>query len=303
MTVRVRIGVDIGGTFTDFTVLGADGAQRLWKEDSTPDDPVRAIETGLRALAEQEGETVEQLLGRTDLLVHGTTIATNILIQRSGPPPACSARRGSATSSTSATATSPSGSTSGCRTRSRWCRGTCGSACLSGSVRAARSSVRSTRPRCAPRPRRSARHGVQAVAVAFLWSIANDAHERRACEILAEELPGVEVRRSSDVLPEIREWERTSATVLSAYVLPAIGAYLRRLRGAARRPHVGARAADHADQRRLLVDRARSCVRPSPCWRSGPAAAPAAALPPRACGSASATSSRSTWAAPASTSA
>jgi len=43
MSGRVRIGVDIGGTFTDFTVLGADGAQRLWKEDSTPDDPVRAI--------------------------------------------------------------------------------------------------------------------------------------------------------------------------------------------------------------------------------------------------------------------
>ena len=86
MSARLRIGVDIGGTFTDFTVLGDDGAQRLWKEDSTPDDPVRAITSGLVALAEQSDETVEELLGRTDLLVHGTTIATNMLIQRSGPP-------------------------------------------------------------------------------------------------------------------------------------------------------------------------------------------------------------------------
>ena len=63
---------------------------------------------------------------------------------------------------------------------------------------------------------------VAAVAVAFLWSIVNPDHERRASEILADELHGVEILRSCDVLPEIREWERTSATVLSAYVLPGI---------------------------------------------------------------------------------
>ena len=71
---------------------------------------------------------------------------------------------------------------------------------------------------------------VAAVAVAFLWSIVNPAHEIRAAEILAEELPHTNVIRSADVLPEIREWERTSATVLSAYILPGIDtSYLNRV--------------------------------------------------------------------------
>jgi len=229
MTGRVRIGVDIGGTFTDFTVLGADGAQRLWKEDSTPDDPVRAIETGLRALADQGSETVEQLLGRTDLFVHGTTIATNILIQRSGPPIGllCTEgfrdvlyfRDGYKPERFNIRLPHPEPLVP------RYLRlGVPERVGPSGQVQR---PLDEAAVRAAAVEFRAA--GVQAVAVAFLWSIANDAHERRACDVLAEELPGVEVRRSSDVLPEIREWERTSATVLSAYVLPAIGAYLRRV--------------------------------------------------------------------------
>ena len=70
-------------------------------------------------------------------------------------------------------------------------------------------------------------HGVKAVAVAYLWSIVDSSHEKRTAEIVREELPGVEVLCSSDVLPEIREWERTSSTVLSAYIAPIIGDYLR----------------------------------------------------------------------------
>ena len=71
--------------------------------------------------------------------------------------------------------------------------------------------------------------GVRTLAVAFLWSVANPVHERRAAEIARDEIPDVRVICSVDVLPEIREWERTSAAVLSAYVLPAVEAYLRRL--------------------------------------------------------------------------
>jgi N-methylhydantoinase A len=277
MSGRVRIGVDIGGTFTDFTVLGADGAQRLWKEDSTPDDPVRAIETGLRALADQEGETVEQLLGRTDLFVHGTTIATNILIQRSGPPIGLLCTEGFRDTLYFRDGFKPE------RFNIRLPhpeplvprylrlgvpervgpRGEVQRPLDEDAVRAAAAEFRAA--------------GVQAVAVAFLWSIANDAHERRACEVLAEELPGVEVRRSSDVLPEIREWERTSATVLSAYVLPAIGAYLRRLESM-----LAERALERAP---LIMQINGGCSSigeilraPVTVLASGPAAAPAAAL-------------------------
>ena len=192
---------------------------------------MRAIETGLHALAQQRrARPSSELLGRTELLVHGTTIATNMLIQRTGPPVGllCTEgfrdvlyfRDGYKPERFNIRLPHPEPLVP----RHLRHRG-------AGADRPARRGARAARRarRCAPRPPTFRAAGVQAVAVAFLWSIANDAHERRACEILGEELPGVEVRRSSDVLPEIREWERTSATVLSAYVLPAIGDYLRRL--------------------------------------------------------------------------
>ncbi len=80
-----RIGVDIGGTFTDFTVARESGELLLWKQDSTPDDPGRAVVQGLAAVAEQLDTDVAGLLGETGFFVHGTTVATNMLIQRNGP--------------------------------------------------------------------------------------------------------------------------------------------------------------------------------------------------------------------------
>ena len=80
-----RIGIDIGGTFTDFTILHGDGNVTLWKEDSNPANPILPLAAGLEALASQFGCDLAQFLSRTELLVHGTTIATNMLIQRNGP--------------------------------------------------------------------------------------------------------------------------------------------------------------------------------------------------------------------------
>jgi N-methylhydantoinase A len=84
--MNYRIGVDVGGTFTDFTVARSSGELLLWKEDTTPDDPGRAVLSGLHAVAEQLGTDLGGLLSSTELLVHGTTVATNMLIQRNGPP-------------------------------------------------------------------------------------------------------------------------------------------------------------------------------------------------------------------------
>ena len=121
--------------------------------------------------------------------------------------------------------------------------------------------------------------GVEAVAVAFLWSMVHPEHELRAAEILREELPGVHVVCSHDVLPEIREWERTSATVLSAYILPAH----RRVPHAAR---AHARQGAGLQRPPLIMQINGGCARVAEiltppgrtCSRSGPAAAPAAAL-------------------------
>ena len=108
---------------------------------------------------------------------------------------------------------------------------TCGRACRSGCSTPAKSSALSTRRASARRWRRSGEHGVESVAVGLLWSIVNPQHEQRVAELIQEELPDVYVALSSQILPAMREYPRTCATVLSAYVGPVLGKYLSELAG------------------------------------------------------------------------
>lgn len=272
-----RVGVDIGGTFTDFTVVDDRGAITLYKEPTTPDEPTRAIERGLAAVAERMGLSQVELLDRTRLFVHGTTIATNQVIQRNGPVVGLLCTEGFRDVLYLRDGFKPE------RFNIRLAHprefvdralrlGVPGRIGPDGAVRtpldedAVRAAAASFREQ-----------GVQAVAVAFLWSIVNPAHEQRAAELLAEELPGVHVLTSAEVLPEIREWERTSATVLSAYIAPGIDEYLRRLERI---------LADAGLERRALIMQINGgCAaveeildRPVYALGSGPAAAPSAAL-------------------------
>ena len=220
------LGVDIGGTFTDFSLLDGEGQITLWKESTTPRDPAKAIQQGIRALAEQSGTGLEEFLKKIDLFVHGQTIATNTVIQRNGPKAAllCTEgfrdiihfRDGFKPERYNIQLPPPEDFIP------RYLRipitervnytGEVTKALDEDSVRAAAKTLRS--------------ENVESVAVALLWSIINADHEQRVKAILAEELPGIPVVLSSDVLPMIREWERTTCTILSAYVLPGISRYM-----------------------------------------------------------------------------
>ena len=106
------------------------------------------------------------------------------------------------------------------------------------------------------------REGVESIAVGFLHAFVNPAHERRVREILADELPDLPVSLSREVSPEMREWERFSTTVANAYVQPLMARYLRRLRSGAARgrrrradvPDAVGRRADHDRDRVPLPD-------------------------------------------------
>jgi N-methylhydantoinase A len=224
-----RVGIDIGGTFTDFVIIDGQGEVTLWKEDSTPDDPTAAIEKGLRTVAENLDVSLEELLASTEALIHGSTLATNTLIQRDGGPVGLLSTEGFRDVLLFRDGFKPERFNVHLRRPEdfvdRYLRigvaervnvaGEVITPLDEGGVRAAASRFREA--------------GIKAAAVAFLWSVVNGDHEERAADILRAELPGVPVLCSKDVLSEIREWERTSATVLSAYVLPKIGDYLRRL--------------------------------------------------------------------------
>ena len=275
--MRHILGVDIGGTFTDFSLLDDQGGIKLWKEATTPSEPGLAVQRGLTALASAQELEVDAFVRSLDLFVHGQTIATNTVIQRNGPKTALLCTEGFRDVLYFRDGFKPDRyNISLPRSRDLIRRDLRlplkermdyrGDALIEldeASVRVAAKTLKA--------------QNVESVAVALLWSIMNSSHEIRAKEILAEELPGVPVVLSSDVLPMIREWERTSSTVLSAYILPRIATYMVELEKY---------LADHGFGQNLLVMQLNGGTatvkqiieRPIYALASGPAAGPAAGL-------------------------
>ncbi|MBX9700467.1 MAG: hydantoinase/oxoprolinase family protein, partial [Acetobacteraceae bacterium] len=228
------IGVDTGGTFTDVTLFDpATGRFTVAKTPSTPEDPSEGFGNGLAAVLDAAGMAGAQV-GR---VLHGTTVATNLILERKGPPAALITTEG---------------------------------------FRYVLEIGRHDIPRRAnlftwekpPRPvppehiwevagridpdgtevapldeaavRRAAREiadaGIGTIAVVLLHGYANPAHEQRVAAMLREEHPGALLSLSSEVLPVLREYERSVVTLLNAYVMPTVSTYVERLerRAAAR---------------------------------------------------------------------
>jgi N-methylhydantoinase A len=264
----LRIGVDVGGTFTDFTLLDeTSGAVRFFKVESTPSDPSEAIENGLAQMLATFGLEA----ARVGYLGHGTTVATNIVIERRG------ARTGLLT-------------TRGFRD-------------VLELGRQARPSIYDYRlakpPPLVPREHRREVHerigpdgdvlapldpasleaavaalrdaGIESVAICFLHSYRRPEHERSARAAVERLMPGAFVSVSSEILPEFREFERMSTTVVNAFVGPRMGRYLERFRDRVR--NLGIPVAPytvHSNGGLMSPDTARAC--PVRSCVSGPAA-------------------------------
>jgi len=225
------IGVDVGGTFTDVVVCGADGTTTVAKAATTPADQSEGVLDGLRLAAGQLGMALPALLAGTTRMVHGTTVATNALLEGKG------ARVGMLT-------------TAGHRDVIEMREG----------LKPNRYDLRVPPP--APMVPRALRlpvqermradgtvetpldeaslhlaldaleaAGVEAVAVCFLHAWCNPAHERRAADVARARLPGAYVTASAGVLPEIKEYERFCTAVANAIVGPVVQGYLARLVG------------------------------------------------------------------------
>lgn len=271
------IGVDIGGTFTDFSLISGAGDIQLWKEATTPKDPAIAVQRGLASLAEAEGVALDSLLERTELFVHGSTIATNTVIQRNGPKTALICTEGFRDVLYFRDGFKPERYNVQLPPPSDFIRrylripvkervnykGEVLTPLDAGTVRDAIATLD--------------REGVESVAVGLLWSILNPQHERQVRQEIENTLSDVPVVLSSDVLPMIREWERTCCTVLSAYILPGIAKYLVELESFLR---------DHKYRHPLLVMQLNGgcstveklLARPIYALHSGPAAGPMAGL-------------------------
>jgi N-methylhydantoinase A len=223
-----RIGVDVGGTFTDFLVSDDDGNADIYKTSTTPKDPSIGFFRGLEKAALKRELSVDAFLEEVETIVHGTTITTNATLTGEG------AITGFIT-------------TRGFRDVLNMRRG----------LKERQFEKYAPPPPLVPRHRiqtveeridvtgkiltalneddvRKAavyfkEQEVEAVAVSLLWSFRNPVHEQRVAEILEEELPGIYISLSIEVLPQIRVYERNSTIVLNAYVGPVLTRYLSRL--------------------------------------------------------------------------
>jgi N-methylhydantoinase A/oxoprolinase/acetone carboxylase beta subunit/N-methylhydantoinase B/oxoprolinase/acetone carboxylase alpha subunit len=218
-----RVGIDVGGTFTDIVGLRADGTIISKKILSTPDDYSRGIETGLRALFEENGIAPSDVVE----LAHGTTVATNAIIERKGARVALLTTKGFRDVLELGRFRSPRLYDLTFRKPPPLVE------------RDLRFEVdermdgrgASVRPpdlaSLAPIARRLAEAGVESVAICLVNAYINSAHEKMVAEGLVAHLPpAVTVSLSSAILPQIQEYERTSTTVINAYLRPTIKRYV-----------------------------------------------------------------------------
>ncbi|MCG5234704.1 hydantoinase/oxoprolinase family protein [Xanthobacter oligotrophicus] len=227
-TAPIRIAVDIGGTFTDIEILdAATGEIHQMKTPSTPSDPSIGLLTGIREASERFGFSLDQV----QYLLHGTTIATNAVLERKLPLGAVVTTAGfedvmqigrhGRTDVYAITASPPPA-----LVKRRLSFGVPERIGADGRIITALDEAAVEALAGA-----LIQSGVKSVAVCFLNAYANAVHERRAGEILRALLPGVEVSLSCDISPELREYERMSTTLLNALLVPVVKTYTDRLAG------------------------------------------------------------------------
>lgn len=216
-----RVGVDIGGTFTDIVVVAQNGVCLTKKVSSTPPNFAVGIANGLGELLTEHDLSPQDVLE----IIHATTVATNAIIEHKGAKTALLTTRGFRDVLEFRRGRIPDlynlfyiPPTPLVERRLRLevderigAKGEVVVPLNEASVVAAVDRLR--------------RDGVEAVAVVLLHSYKNPSHEQRIGEILRDHLPGIHLSISADVLPEIREYERTSTTVINAYIGPLVKAY------------------------------------------------------------------------------
>jgi N-methylhydantoinase A len=228
MRTKYRLGIDAGGTFTDLVLADQSGDVRLYKALSTPADPTRAIEEGMKLIADDLDESPAEIVSNSDLCINGTTVGLNALIQHKGGKTGLICTAGHEDSIEirlghkedgyrydpeypAAIMLVPRYLRKGVRER----------VISNGSIKTPLHEE-DVRAAC----RFFIEEGVEAVAISFVWSVLNQSHERRAAEIVREMMPNVMLTVGSELYPQVREYTRTSTAVVNAYLAPILSRYV-----------------------------------------------------------------------------
>lgn len=243
MESQYLIGVDIGGTFTDCAVVDTStGGVVAGKSPTTPHDHGEGFFGAVRAAADELGLSLKDLLARTQRLAHGTTVATNAIVSRAGARVGLIATRGHgqavfiADNASRSTGVSieellhyPSSHGLVPFVTRADVREVNERVDRDGDV-----VVRLDETAVLAAAEELVGSGVESIAVCFLWSFMNPAHERRAVELVAAKFPGIPVCASSDIAAHIGEYPRMATTILNAYISPKMNDYVKRIEGRAR---------------------------------------------------------------------
>lgn len=279
MKQKYRLGIDAGGTFTDFILADRDGGLRIFKALSTPQDPTLAIGNGLALIHEDTGVSPQELVSNADLCINGTTVGLNALITHSGARTGLIATRGHEDSIEIRLGHKEDGYRYDpeypparmlvprhlrCGVRER--------ILSTGAVHTALHEE-DVREAC----RHFLKNDVQSVAISLVWSVLNPEHELRAAEIVREMMPEAFLTVGSQLYPQVREYTRTSTAVVNAYLSPILSRYVQAVDEyfqslGARQPVRYFQSNGGLAPGAVVADRAVYAI------NSGPASAPRAAL-------------------------
>ncbi|MEE0858789.1 MAG: hydantoinase/oxoprolinase family protein [Acutalibacteraceae bacterium] len=224
-----RIGVDVGGTFTDFIYVDDDGKMEVYKTSTTPHDPSIGMMEGINAVCDKLGIEHSEI----DEIFHGTTIATNMVLEHKGARAGMITTKGyrdiihiarhKRPTNFSIVEDIPWQKYPVCKRRDRYG--------VTERVTAPNGDelipLNEDEVRAAVRKMKADK--VEAIAVCFLFSFLNPSHEQRVKEIIQEEYPEAYISLSSEVLPQFREYERFTTTGLNAYIGPTTAKYIKQL--------------------------------------------------------------------------
>ena len=228
MRTHYRLGIDAGGTFTDFVLADKSGNIKIYKTPSTPDDPTKAIEDGLKIISEDLEINPSDIISQSDLCINGTTVGLNALIQHKGSPVGLICTEGHEDSIEirlghkedgyrydpdypPAVMLSPRFLRKGIRER-----------ILSNGKVKISINEDDVREAC----KIFVDEGVNSIAISFIWSVLNPSHEIIAEKIVREMMPNAFITVGSKLYPQIREYTRTSTAVTNAYLSPTLKSYV-----------------------------------------------------------------------------
>ncbi len=272
----LRFAIDTGGTFTDLMVSDETGMLSMHKASTTPSDPIAGVIDSLRIAAAVAGQDLQSYLGRGEILMHGTTHAINAIVTNStartafltteGHPDTLVFREGGRMEPFNFKVPYTEPYVPKALTFEVAERVT-----VDGSVK-----IPLNETAVVEMLNKIKAAKVEAVAVCFLWSVVNPAHELTMATLIEEHLPGIPYTLSHQINPSIREYRRASSTCIDASLKPVMGAYMRGLEERLRDAGFHGRVLVVTSQGGVM-DAVRVAEAPVHLINSGPSMAPVAA--------------------------